>query len=67
MTKWEKIDKLLTMKKGTMIIYTPNFGDGISQEARFYRIRNERQDYIIDVELLDGGVRWGYIDQITTF
>jgi len=67
MKKWEKIDKLLNMKKGTMIIYTPHFGDGIPQEARFYRIRENKQDYMIDVELLDGGVRWGYLDQITIF
>jgi hypothetical protein len=65
MTIIQKLDKLEAMKQGTRILYSPQFGDGFPEEATFHRLRNKGGEYIIDVEINNGSLRWGYINQIT--
>ena len=67
MTLTEKLDKLLDMKQGTSIVYIPQFGDGIPEEAKFHRIRRDNQEYIVEVEIQNGSLRWGYLYQIALF
>lgn len=64
MTITEKVDKLQMMKQGTRVIYIPQFGDGIPQEAIFHRLQYKRGEYIVEVEIDNGSLRWGYIYQI---
>jgi hypothetical protein len=64
MTIIQKLDRLRKMKQGNRIIYIPQFGDGKPEEAKFWRLRSERGEYIIEVELSNGSLRWGYINQI---
>lgn len=64
MTIIEKLDILLSLKQGTRVLYIPCFGDGVPEEVTFWRIRDKGGEYIIDVELNNGSLRWGYINQI---
>lgn len=64
MTIIEKLDLLKNYKQGKKLLYFPCFGDGQPEEAKFWRLTDRRGEYIVEVELSNGSLRWGYLNQI---
>ena len=60
----KKLNALKLMKQGTRIMYTPWFGDGVTEEVSFWQLTERGQEYIVNVELNNGSLRWGYLHQI---
>jgi len=59
-----KLAILKNMKPHTTILYRGCWGDGDVEEAKFLSLSDKNGEYIVNVEIHNGSIRWGYLYQI---